>query len=96
MLKKYIAYLKDNPQGYWFRAKLFGWGWTPVSWQGWLVTIIYIALIVFFARTIDGNSPPREVAFTFILPLILLTLTFIRIAYKYGEKPRWRWGMPKK
>ena len=31
MLKQYIAYLKDNPQGYWFKAKLYGWGWVPVN-----------------------------------------------------------------
>ena len=33
MLRQYIQYLKDNPQGYWFRRKLFGWGWVPVKWQ---------------------------------------------------------------
>tara|TARA_B100000745_G_scaffold298957_1_gene248670 strand:- start:10149 stop:10313 length:165 start_codon:yes stop_codon:yes gene_type:complete len=26
------------------------------------------------------------------LPLIVLTLLFIRIAYATGEKPRWQWG----
>jgi hypothetical protein len=34
MFKKYIEYLKDNPQGYWFKRKVWGWGWTPVTWQG--------------------------------------------------------------
>ena len=29
MIKEYIAYLKDNPQGYWFKARLYGWGWAP-------------------------------------------------------------------
>ena len=31
MIKEYIAYLKDNPQGYWFKARLYGWGWVPVN-----------------------------------------------------------------
>jgi len=39
MLKKYIAYLKDNPKRYWFKAKMYGWGWTPVKWQDWLVGV---------------------------------------------------------
>jgi len=26
MFKKSIDYLKDNPRGYWFKAKLRGWG----------------------------------------------------------------------
>jgi len=96
MLKKYIEYLKDNPKGYWFKAKLFGWGWTPVTWQGWIVTLIYVALLILFALAIDENSSDREMLFTFILPAVLLTITFIRIAYKKGEKPRWNWGWPKK
>ncbi|MDX9913654.1 MAG: hypothetical protein RBS77_03680 [Candidatus Moranbacteria bacterium] len=96
MLKKYIEYLKDNPKGYWFKAKLFGWGWTPVTWQGWLITLIYVALLILFALTIDENSLDREVLFTFVLPVVLLTITFIRVAYKKGEKPRWNWGWPKK
>lgn len=45
MIKEYIAYLKDNPQGYWFKAKLYGWGWAPVKWQGLLVIAISIAIL---------------------------------------------------
>lgn len=96
MFEKYIKYIKDNPKGYWFKAKIFGWGWTPVTWQGWAVTLVYIALILLFALTIDESSTDREVFFTFVLPVVLLTATFIRIAYKKGEKPGWHWGWPKK
>jgi hypothetical protein len=28
--------MTSNP---WFRRKSFGWGWSPASWQGWLVTL---------------------------------------------------------
>lgn len=96
MIKEYIEYLKDNPKGYWFKAKLFGWGWTPATWQGWAVLAGYVLLVVLFALTIDENSPTNEVFFTFILPVVILTLTLIRICYKTGEKPSWRWGLPKK
>ena len=24
---------------YWFRPKSFGYGWTPISWEGWAVTL---------------------------------------------------------
>jgi hypothetical protein len=27
----------SKPEKLWFRAKRYGWGWTPTSWQGWLV-----------------------------------------------------------
>jgi len=96
MLKKYIEYIKDNPEGYWFKRKLFGWGWTPVTWQGLVVTVGYVAALLFFAFTIDENSSDREVFFTFLLPFTLITFTLIRICYKTGEKPKWMWGFPKK
>jgi hypothetical protein len=88
----YFKYAHDNPQHLWFKRKLFGWGWTPVTWQGWLVIVVYIALVMLFAATIDEGSPAREVGFTFILPVALLTTLLIRICYSKGEKPRWQWG----
>jgi len=96
MIKQYINYLKDNPNGYWFKAKLYGWGWVPVTWQGWAVTLGYLVLVILLGLTIDNSSTPLEVAFTIGLPALLLTATLIRICYKKGEKPRWQWGLPKK
>lgn len=96
MFQKYRDYINDNPQKLWFKRKLYGWWWTPVTWQGWLVIIMYIVLVVTFALTIDEDSPAREVVFTFLLPIALLTAALIRICYKKGETPRWQWGLPKK
>lgn len=96
MIKEYIRYLKDNPNNHWFKAKLYGWGWTPVKWQGWVTILIYIILVIFLAFTNDKNSQNKEALLTFILPLILLTAILILICYKKGEKPRWQWGLPNK
>ena len=96
MLKQYIDYLRDNPKGYWFKARLYGWGWVPITWQGWAVVLIYIALLLIFSTTISESSPPQEVVFTFLLPMVTLTSILIRICYKKGEKPYWSWGKPKK
>lgn len=96
MWKEYLTYVRDNPNGYWFKRKLYGWGWTPVKWQGWVVIALYVLAIVLFSLTIDDNSPTREVAFTFILPVVFLTALLIRICYKKGEKPRWQWGLDRK
>lgn len=94
MFKRYIAYIKDNPQGYWFKRRLYGWGWTPARWQGLLTLLVYLAAVLFFTLTIDPASSDREVMFTFLLPLILLTATLIRICFLKGEAPRWTWGLP--
>lgn len=79
----------------WFRRKRYGWGWVPATWQGWAVIAAYIILDFTFALTIDEESSTREVFFTFLIPLALLTATLFRILYKKGEKPRWQWGEDK-
>jgi len=95
MIKEYIEYLKDNPEGLWFKRKLYGWGWTPAKWQGWVTLLIYILLVLVFALTIDANSSGKEIVFTFILPTVLLTIALIRICYRKGQKPKWQWGNTK-
>ena len=38
----------------WFVARRrFGWGWQPSTWQGWLVTAVYLAAVL-------GCSTPRS------------------------------------
>lgn len=99
MIKEYIDYLKNNPEGYWFKAKLYGWGWTPAKWQGWIVVIVYIALILTLVLTRENDIPgnPDSVSnfLTFAFPIIVLTALLVFIAYKNGEKPRFQWGLPK-
>lgn len=100
MIKEYLEYIKDNPEGHWFKRKLYGWGWTPVKWQGWLVILIYVALIstIAFMReeSIPGNPDSGSNFLIFALPIILLTALLIFICYKKGEKPRWQWGLTKR
>ncbi len=88
----------------WFKAKEYGWGWYPCSWEGWLVLAVYLAVviglvvIVFGAlATANGVVPPyffKSVAL-FLAVDMLATITLIVICYKTGEKPGWRWGEKK-
>ena len=99
MLKKYLDYLKDNPEHYWFKRKVWGWGWVPATWQGWFVTFIYIAIVFLLVlsreETIPGNPDSGSNFLVLGLPIILLTALFLFITYKKGEKPKWQWGLPK-
>jgi len=96
IINKYIEYVKDNPEGLWFKRKVYGWGWVPARWQGWVVIGVYVGILILLGSTLDENSSDREAVFMFVLPLIILTSTLITICYKKGEKPRWQWGLPKK
>ena len=92
MLKKYIAYLKDNPRGYWFKAKLCGWGWMPVKWQGWLVVAFCVAIVVAGVRIGEVDDAPGAA----LMGVLLATGLLFTFGYWKGEKPGWRWGWPKK
>ncbi len=76
----------------WFKRKRYGWGWTPITWQGWLATLLYVLCIVAFAQDIQPGTSLQDVTFSLIAPIIFVTILFIALAYKKGEKPRWQWG----
>jgi len=93
---EYIKYLKDNPNHYWFRRKIFGWGWTPATWQGWIVLLLFAVLVVLNFKRIDSVShSASDTLINFIPQLIIMTFVLIGICYKKGEKPKWQWGFPK-
>lgn len=97
MLKSYIAYIKDNPNQYWFKAKLFGWGWTPATREGWLVLGVFVALIVGNAYRLGLFDPQlAEPPVEFLVETVLLTLLLLLICWRTGERPRWQWGPPSK
>lgn len=80
-------------QKLWFKNKRYGWGWTPATWQGWLVLVIFLALIIGNVLRLDAAQLSTSDALMNILPQnTLLVLILILICYRTGEKPRWRWG----
>lgn len=97
MFKDYIDYIKDNPQGYWFRAKIFGWGWTPAKWQGWITMLVFFLLILGNAYRLGlFENTNQDAPIGFLFQTVALVLILLAICYKTGEKPRWQWGIPKK
>lgn len=79
----------------WFKRKIYGWGWYPATVSGWVVTLIYVIAVVSLASAVAEGADKKEWWLFFVLPTMLLTISFIRIAYKYGESPRWQWGQKK-
>lgn len=96
MIKDYLKYIRNNPQQYWFKAKLYGWGWTPATWQGWLVMLVFIALIMLNAFRLDlYTQSESDTIFNFIPQTFILVIVLLIICWIKGEKPRWQWGPPK-
>ena len=87
MFKKYIEYYKNNPEGYWFKRKLYGWGWAPVRWQGWAVVAGYVLAIFYFFKDIDASShSASDTISMFSAPFVIATGILIYICYKKGER----------
>lgn len=92
MLKQYIQYLKNNPEGYWFKRSPFGWGWVPVKWQGWLVSAISVALVAAGIYISEIDDAPGAA----LLGIVLAAFVTFGFGYKKGEKACWQWGKPDK
>lgn len=77
----------------WFKAKTYGWGWTPCTWQGWASLVIFVVGLisegVSFGTLVDaGIIAP----WGFLLRIAILVTLFLIVCYTNGEKSRWRWG----
>ncbi len=76
----------------WFKRKTHGWGWTPCSWEGWLVTLGYIILIVPIFAQGEVIKSVSDLWLMVFGPFIILTGLLFFACYKKGEKPKWQWG----
>lgn len=92
IIQKHIEYLKDNPEGYWFKRKLYGWGCTPARMQGWFVFVAYIVAVLFFAVRAEELMPLADAIREVIAPIVVLTILLMFVCYMTGEKPKWQWG----
>lgn len=77
-------------ESYWFAQKRFGYGAVPVTWQGWLTTLVYLVLIAAIALEVPGHVLKAGL----MLPLSAVYIYFIWTKTEGGF--RWRWGTEKK
>lgn len=92
--------MNDSQKKLWFRARHYGWGWTPITWQGWtvlggMVAIIAIGVSVLSYKTAGlAKNSPQALIYTkdFMALVIADVLALILICYRKGEQPHWSWG----
>lgn len=71
----------------WFGPRPFGYGYTPISWEGWAVTAVLAAVILISTALLHGAP--------LILTLILLAAlaAFLWIANRrFDGELAWRWN----
>ncbi len=90
MIKESIEYLQNNPKCYWFKAKIYGFGYDPATKEGFILTFLYIFLVV---SSVIGIGNTREVKGTVemrVAFILIITSILILICIKKVEKPAWR------
>ncbi len=75
--------------GYWFARKLYGYGATPVTWQGWLSTAVYLGIVGLAAWL----APTPFMKVGTIVPITAAYLYFLWGKTDGGFS--WRWGPEK-
>lgn len=73
----------------WFGAKRFGFGASPVSWEGWAVTVLWVVLTAGSARLLAPYGPERMLA---AMMLLLVAFLVIVALTNDGQRWFWRWG----
>ncbi len=77
----------------WFKAKSYGGGWAPSSWEGWLVIGLFIIFEVCIFRRLDLQShSASDTLRPFFIYTIGALIVLLAICFYKGEKLGWRWG----
>jgi hypothetical protein len=80
---------------YWFKSKRFGWGFVPISWEGWGIVFLWVVMIVFgaYLSNMFSESVSGKDGFTFLFYISSLIIVSMPLHIKKcKDKPRWRWG----
>lgn len=87
---------KDSKGELWFKPKTYGYGWTPITWQGWALVLGYVLVMVLIFLDINQNQiNTNKTVINFITPFVVGTGFLIFICYKKGGPAKWQWGKKK-
>lgn len=88
--------MNDNKdRKYWFKRRRYGYGWTPITWRGWLTLLVFIGVVVLGAVAIMEDTPRNTItpeSFVFLAFMSIATAIAVVVSRAKGPKPKWRWG----
>ncbi|MFA6378141.1 MAG: hypothetical protein WCW63_05865, partial [Acholeplasmataceae bacterium] len=77
-----------NNKRYWFKAKTYGYGWYPATWQGWLIVTVYLTIFSLLVFIFETDIEKYSVFY--FISVAAITGLLIYISYKKGEPAKWR------
>lgn len=84
----------DKKKDYWFKRRRYGYGWVPVTWQGWL-TLGVLLVVVLGGAWVVKDAPQGELSdevAIYLAAVLASVLVLLFISNKKGPSLRWRWG----
>jgi ABC-type sugar transport system permease subunit len=80
---------------YWFRPKSFGYGATPVTWEGWLVTlssVVVTGIAIIVAILTEVHEWPDRRIYQVICLIVVAVMQFATILVSRRKTSgEWRW-----
>jgi chromate transport protein ChrA len=78
---------------YWFKPKRYGYGATPVTWQGWAVTLgTVLAMVAVSLYLRPAAKSPWALAALLLFDAAALAVLAVVSFRKTNGAWRWRWG----
>lgn len=90
-----MAKEQKQSTNYWFKRRRYGWGWVPVTWQGWITLIAFLGVVIAAAATqlpAKPEQPSQSELIQFFAIFTTAVLALIAICAVKGPVPHWRWG----
>ncbi|MEJ2376592.1 MAG: hypothetical protein P8Y53_11695 [Pseudolabrys sp.] len=82
---------------YWFKPKRYGYGATPVTWQGWTLTIATVVAMVLISVTLRVTERSYWTLVALIAFDVAALATLAIVSYwKTEDGLHWRWGADNK
>jgi hypothetical protein len=83
---------------YWFRPRRYGYGATPVTWEGWALTVAVVSIVAISVAAMNLLADRANFAVWIAWAAIIaaLVVSFVRISRQRTDGEwRWRWNAPR-
>ena len=77
--------MSEGPE--WFAPERYGYGATPITWQGWALTLGFVAISIILSVWF-GQRPAQ--LFAILVPILVVFMVVCAKTTRGGW--RWRWG----
>ena len=78
---------------FWFRPKTYGYGATPVTWEGWALAAGYLIFVLVISLGLLGREPSARDVILWAAVLVTGTIGMTWLSWLKTEGEwRWRWG----